>query len=207
MLPLVGFLPPNDERVRSTIAAVERELIEDGLVLRYRPEEKGVDGLPGERGSFFAVLVLAGRLLSPHRAQRGSAPAFRAAARPAQRCRPARRGIRPEGASGCSEIFRKPSPMSAWSIAPRPFPKRPARRTRAPGLKITASFRAGAREVTREPGAAAAISMLQSVSCEIISPGSEIGWRIQPDPLRSFGMARSVFSPALGRGVEPGYAI
>ena len=52
MLPLVGFLPPNDERVRHTIAAVERELMEDGLVLRYRPKEKEVDGLPGGEGVF-----------------------------------------------------------------------------------------------------------------------------------------------------------
>ncbi len=52
MLPLVGFLPPNDERVLGTIAAVERELLEDGLVLRYRPSEEKVDGLPGPEGVF-----------------------------------------------------------------------------------------------------------------------------------------------------------
>jgi GH15 family glucan-1,4-alpha-glucosidase len=52
MLPLVGFLPPDDERVLGTIAAVEHELLEDGLVLRYRPEEKRVDGLPGAEGVF-----------------------------------------------------------------------------------------------------------------------------------------------------------
>jgi GH15 family glucan-1,4-alpha-glucosidase len=52
MLPLVGFLPVHDERVQSTIAAVERELVQDGLVLRYRPNEKEVDGLPGSEGVF-----------------------------------------------------------------------------------------------------------------------------------------------------------
>lgn len=36
-LPLVGFLPADDPRVRGTVAAIERELLEDGLVLRYRP--------------------------------------------------------------------------------------------------------------------------------------------------------------------------
>ena len=40
MMPLVGFLPPTDERVRNTVEAIERELMEDGLVLRYRPQEK-----------------------------------------------------------------------------------------------------------------------------------------------------------------------
>ena len=52
MLPLVGFLPPNDARIINTIAAVERELVEHGLVLRYRPNEKQVDGLPGSEGVF-----------------------------------------------------------------------------------------------------------------------------------------------------------
>jgi GH15 family glucan-1,4-alpha-glucosidase len=52
ILPLVGFLPANDERVRHTIAAVERDLLQDGFVLRYRPNEKEVDGLPGTEGVF-----------------------------------------------------------------------------------------------------------------------------------------------------------
>jgi GH15 family glucan-1,4-alpha-glucosidase len=52
MMPLVGFLPPTDERVRNTIAAVERELMEEGLVVRYRPEQDNVDGLPGTEGVF-----------------------------------------------------------------------------------------------------------------------------------------------------------
>jgi GH15 family glucan-1,4-alpha-glucosidase len=52
MMPRVGFLPPSDARVRGTIEAIERELIQDGLVLRYRPEEEGVDGLPGREGTF-----------------------------------------------------------------------------------------------------------------------------------------------------------
>jgi GH15 family glucan-1,4-alpha-glucosidase len=51
-MPLVGFLPATDERVRNTVEAIERELMEDGLVLRYRPQEYGVDGLPGREGVF-----------------------------------------------------------------------------------------------------------------------------------------------------------
>ncbi len=51
-MPLVGFLPATDERVRNTIEAIERELMEDGLVRRYRPEQCGVDGLPGGEGAF-----------------------------------------------------------------------------------------------------------------------------------------------------------
>ena len=52
MMPLIGFLPATDERVRNTIEAIQRELLHDGFVLRYRPEEEGVDGLPGREGVF-----------------------------------------------------------------------------------------------------------------------------------------------------------
>jgi GH15 family glucan-1,4-alpha-glucosidase len=51
-MPLAGFLPVTDERVRGTIEAIERELLHDGFVLRYRPQERGVDGLPGTEGVF-----------------------------------------------------------------------------------------------------------------------------------------------------------
>ena len=52
MMPLTGFLPVTDDRVRGTIEAIERELMQDGFVLRYRPQERGVDGLPGDEGVF-----------------------------------------------------------------------------------------------------------------------------------------------------------
>jgi GH15 family glucan-1,4-alpha-glucosidase len=52
MMPLVGFLPAQDERVVGTVEAIQRELVEEGLVLRYRPEEENVDGLPGTEGAF-----------------------------------------------------------------------------------------------------------------------------------------------------------
>ncbi len=51
MIPLVGFLPAKDPRVVSTVAAIERELIYKGLVLRY-PTETAVDGLPPGEGAF-----------------------------------------------------------------------------------------------------------------------------------------------------------
>ena len=52
MMPLVGFLPPTDERVQSTIEAVQRELLQDSFVLRYRASKNNVDGLPGSEGVF-----------------------------------------------------------------------------------------------------------------------------------------------------------
>jgi GH15 family glucan-1,4-alpha-glucosidase len=67
MIPLVGFLPPTDARVQGTLAAIERHLTVDGLVLRYTTES-GVDGLPPGEGMFLACsfwlvdnLVLQGR--------------------------------------------------------------------------------------------------------------------------------------------------
>jgi GH15 family glucan-1,4-alpha-glucosidase len=53
MIPLVGFLPPNDPRVSGTVAAVERFLVEDGFVLRYR-NDPGLEGLTGHEGAFLA---------------------------------------------------------------------------------------------------------------------------------------------------------
>jgi GH15 family glucan-1,4-alpha-glucosidase len=52
ILPLVGFIPASDPRMRGTIEAVERELLEDGLVRRYRSHGDGVDGLPPGEGVF-----------------------------------------------------------------------------------------------------------------------------------------------------------
>ncbi len=51
LIPTVGFLPADDPRMRGTVAAIERELMVDGLVLRYRTREQ-VDGLPPGEGAF-----------------------------------------------------------------------------------------------------------------------------------------------------------
>jgi GH15 family glucan-1,4-alpha-glucosidase len=48
-----GFLPATDPRERSTVAAVEKDLLRDGLVLRYDTKH-GTDGLPGSEGAFLA---------------------------------------------------------------------------------------------------------------------------------------------------------
>jgi GH15 family glucan-1,4-alpha-glucosidase len=51
LLPQVGFLPPDDPRIRGTLEAVQRQLSYEGFLLRYRTEEL-VDGLPGGEGTF-----------------------------------------------------------------------------------------------------------------------------------------------------------
>jgi len=53
LMPILGFLPATDKRMRSTIEAIAGELTEDGLVLRYRNDEGlNADGLTGEEGTF-----------------------------------------------------------------------------------------------------------------------------------------------------------
>jgi GH15 family glucan-1,4-alpha-glucosidase len=53
MMPLVGFLPPDDPRVRGTVAAIQRHLVHDGFVARYATRSD-VDGLPPGEGAFLA---------------------------------------------------------------------------------------------------------------------------------------------------------
>ena len=67
-IPLVGFLPADDERVTGTIDAISRELGRDGFVSRYSTAQTD-DGLPGDEGQFLAcsfwlvsALALNGRL-------------------------------------------------------------------------------------------------------------------------------------------------
>jgi GH15 family glucan-1,4-alpha-glucosidase len=67
MIPLVGFLPPSDARVKGTLGAIERDLMAEGFVLRYRTQPD-VDALPPGEAAFLACsfwladnLALSGR--------------------------------------------------------------------------------------------------------------------------------------------------
>ena len=53
MVPCVGFLPVSDPRIAATIAAIERRLLRDGLVIRYCTEDV-TDALPPGEGAFLA---------------------------------------------------------------------------------------------------------------------------------------------------------
>jgi GH15 family glucan-1,4-alpha-glucosidase len=73
LIPLVGFLPVDDARVAGTIAAIEKQLTVDGLVLRYHTHE-AKDGLPPGEGAFLAcsfwlvdAYVLQGRMTEARR--------------------------------------------------------------------------------------------------------------------------------------------
>lgn len=53
LLPRVGFLPWTDSRMAGTVDAVQRELSDDGFLMRYQPDaDGGIDGLPGTENAF-----------------------------------------------------------------------------------------------------------------------------------------------------------
>ena len=52
LMPLVKFISPCDPRWCSTLGAIEKSLVEDSLVFRYRPAKAAPDGLPGREGTF-----------------------------------------------------------------------------------------------------------------------------------------------------------
>jgi GH15 family glucan-1,4-alpha-glucosidase len=100
LIPRVGFLPPGDPRVLGTITAIQRDLCDEGFVLRYRPEVSD-DGLPGREGVFLACsfwlvnFLLARQCPSRGRPQGRGRRAVREPAGPSQRRRAAQRGVGP----------------------------------------------------------------------------------------------------------------
>ena len=58
LIPIMGFLPPDDQRVTATVLAIADELTEDGLVLRYKVDEHR-HGLRGQRGHLHHLLMVA----------------------------------------------------------------------------------------------------------------------------------------------------
>src|SRR5690606_2652981 len=53
LMPIMGFLPPDDPRIVSTVNAIQSDLAKDGLLLRYDTKESS-DGLPAGEGAFLA---------------------------------------------------------------------------------------------------------------------------------------------------------
>jgi GH15 family glucan-1,4-alpha-glucosidase len=73
LIPQVGFLPPDDLRVRGTVAAIERDLVDDGLVLRYSTATDVDALLPGEGVFLPCSFWLADSLVLTGRREEGEA--------------------------------------------------------------------------------------------------------------------------------------
>jgi GH15 family glucan-1,4-alpha-glucosidase len=52
LLPMVKFISPTDPRWKSTLLAIEKNLVEDSLVYRYQPEKAAADGMNSREGTF-----------------------------------------------------------------------------------------------------------------------------------------------------------
>ena len=148
MLALVGFLPPDDERIVATVEAIERELLVDGFVLRYRTEARHrrdpvADAGPRRgrgrrrhhdrrraaagRGLVPAHHVLAGRQPRADRPGRRGEGGLRAAAGAAQRRRTAVGGVRPGGRAHARQLPAGVLPHRADQLRgqPRAGPRGP----------------------------------------------------------------------------------
>ena len=108
LIPLLGFLPPDDARVRATVLAIADELTEGEMVLRYRVEETD-DGFTGEEGAFticsfwlVSALVEIGEVPEP-------GPCV-----PSSSLMPV--------TSSCTRRSWIPIPGTIWAISRRPFP-------------------------------------------------------------------------------------
>ena len=93
LIPIMGFLPADDERVRATVLAIADELTKDGLVLRYRVDTTD-DGLSGEEGTFTICSFWLVSALAHHRRGRPGPRAVREAALVRRAAAPLRRGDR-----------------------------------------------------------------------------------------------------------------
>jgi len=123
------FLPWHDERVVGTVEAVQRELSEHGLLLRYRPTaDGGVDGLPGGEGAFLLCsfwLADALHLGSGGSSRRGSCSSGCSRCATTWAC--SARNTTP-GLTASSVIPRRRSATSGWSTPPATSAGRPSRR-------------------------------------------------------------------------------
>ncbi len=149
MIPLVGFLPPTDERVHGTVEAIERELLRGRLraALPQPTGEGSVDGLPAGEGAFLACsfwladdLALIGR----HDEAR---ELFERLLSLAQRRGAARRGVRPDGRPAGRQLPAGLQPCPADRHRSQPVLR--ARAVRAAATRRSARLTLGWIEVFR----------------------------------------------------------
>ena len=135
LIPLVGFLPADDPRVLGTVAAIERDLMRDGLVERYRADEdeRRRRRAAAGGGRLPPLLVLARRGLGSAGTRRRGSRAVRAAALAPERPRPALGGVRPRAPAARRQLPAGVHPPHARGDGLHPFEEAPARRVSTSG--------------------------------------------------------------------------
>ena len=129
----VGFMPAADPRFVSTVAAVERELVSGGLVMRYRTRADGaIDGITSDEAAFLPCSFWLADALALIGEVRPGTRAVRAAAGPAQRTGAALGGVRPRREPAAGEL-----PPGVHASRADQHGVRPARRPAAPRPRVT----------------------------------------------------------------------
>ncbi len=123
LIPILGFLPPDDERVRATVLAIADELTEDGLVLRYKVDTTDT-GFEGKEGTFTICsfwLVTALAMIGEQERATALCQKLLDLCRPAAALRGRDRHLHRESTSATS---RRPSPTwrssTRWAGSSRP---------------------------------------------------------------------------------------
>ena len=119
MIPLVGFLPADRRAGGPTVEAIERDLIDDGFVLRYRTDDDGaVDGLTGREGAFLACSFWLADCLHMIGRDDDADDLFERLLALRNDLGSAVRGVRPVGRTAWSATSPRPSPTCRWSTRP-----------------------------------------------------------------------------------------
>ena len=157
---LLGFLPPDDPRMRATVLAIAEELTVNGLVLRYRVDETD-DGLSGEEGTFaICSFWLVSALVEIGELDEARAPA-REAAGAREPAGPLRGGDRPADRA-------PPGELPAGVHPPRPDQRDDARDPRR--ARASRRSRGGRHELNQRSRAQAMQRVAHGIASRRSSP-------------------------------------
>ena len=135
MMPLQGFIAPDDPMWLSTLKAMDKELVSDSLVYRYNPSASP-DGLAGDEGTFSPVHVLVRRRARAGRAARRGAAGVREDAHLRQPPRPVLRGDQ-QHRRAARQLPAGVQPPVADQRRDQPrLPARPRRQRAEPGRRV-----------------------------------------------------------------------
>ena len=139
MIPLVGFLPPDDERVIGTVEAIERELLRRRLRAALRHRSDADDGLPPGEGAFLPCSFWLADCLRDDRPPRRGARAVR----PARRARATTSGCWPRSTTRASGRHGRQLPAGLHARRAGQHRDEPGRRDQPPRPSAARDARGG----------------------------------------------------------------